>query len=239
MEYPNVEEYDGDFNAPIPEEDIDKLIAYNINDVLSTEELLNRSIKDIELRLAIEDEYHISAINKDGVNLGMEILKNRYLEETGLKWDQIKDLRSPCDCLCLNDIIFDYIEFETPTLKKLLNDLKHTTLNPNDNTFEKTFVLGGLVHTLALGGLHSVSDSEKFEPLDTQLLTDQDVTSLYPSIIIENNLYPAHLGEKFVKVYKQIKDERVEAKKAGNKLKNETLKLAINGCTGNFQNSFS
>jgi hypothetical protein len=28
MEYRNVEEYDGDFNAPLPKEDIEKLLAY-------------------------------------------------------------------------------------------------------------------------------------------------------------------------------------------------------------------
>ena len=60
------------------------VIFYNINDVNSTEELLYRCQKDIELRLSIEEEYHIKALNKDGVNLGMEILKQRYLAETGL-----------------------------------------------------------------------------------------------------------------------------------------------------------
>ena len=239
MEYPNVEEYSGDFNALLSKDKIKELENYNINDILSTEEFLNRSVKDIELRLAIEEEYHISALNKDGVNLGMEILKTRYLQETGLSWNDIKDLRSPCNWLCLNDIIFDYIEFKTPTLQKLLKELKEISLDPNDNSFEKRFILGGVVHNLALGGLHSESNCEKLEPSETELLEDQDVTSLYPSIIIENNLYPAHLGEAFVKVYKQIKDERVQAKKTGNKLKNETLKLSINGCTGNFQNSFS
>ena len=83
MEYQNVEEYDGDFNRPLPDKDIEKLLAYNLNDVESTEEFLSRCEKDINLRLAIEDEYHISALNKDGVNLGMEIIKVRYLQRTG------------------------------------------------------------------------------------------------------------------------------------------------------------
>ena len=83
MEYPNVEEYSGDFSKNLPKEEIDSLLSYNVNDILSTEEFLYRSKKDIDLRLAIEDEYHISAINKDGVNLGMEIIKTRYLQATG------------------------------------------------------------------------------------------------------------------------------------------------------------
>jgi hypothetical protein len=84
MQYKNVEEYDGDFNAFLPQSDYDKVLAYNANDVNSTEELLNRCKKDIELRLAIEDEFGISALNKDGVNLGMEIIKKKYLDATGL-----------------------------------------------------------------------------------------------------------------------------------------------------------
>ena len=60
--------------------------------------------------------------------------------------------------------------------------------------------------------------------------------SLYPSMLIEYGFYPKHLGPEFLEVYKQIKDERIEAKHNGNKVKNETLKLALNGLSGNLQN---
>jgi hypothetical protein len=84
MNYKNVEEYDGDFNAPLPKSDIPKVRAYNLNDVESTEEFLYRCTEDIDLRINIQKEYGIDVMNKDGVNLGMEILKNRYLKESGL-----------------------------------------------------------------------------------------------------------------------------------------------------------
>ena len=84
MQYPNVQEYEGDFDQFLPEKEIDNVLIYNLNDVDSTLELLNRCKKDIDLRLSIEDEYGIKALSKDGVNLGMEILKQRYLAETGL-----------------------------------------------------------------------------------------------------------------------------------------------------------
>ena len=45
MFYPNVQEYDGNFDAPIPDSEIDHMIEYNMNDVNSTEELLYR-LKD-------------------------------------------------------------------------------------------------------------------------------------------------------------------------------------------------
>lgn len=55
-------------------------------------------------------------------------------------------------------------------------------------------------------------------------------------MLIEYKFYPKHLGPEFLEVYSQIKNERIEAKHAGDKVKNETLKLALNGLSGNLQN---
>lgn len=90
-----------------------------------------------------------------------------------------------------------------------------------------------------MGGIHSVNQPSIYYSKDGFKLYDDDVASLYPSLIIENNIYPNHLGPRFVKVYKGIKDDRIEAKRTGNKLKNETYKLAINGLTGNLQSEYS
>lgn len=83
MEYKNVQEYDGDFNTYAPIEDFDKVIKYNINDVESTTELMNRLEPDIRLREAVNQEFGINVLSIDGVNLGVEIIKTKYLEETG------------------------------------------------------------------------------------------------------------------------------------------------------------
>ncbi len=93
MKFNNVQEYEGDFTKPIDDKDIPDMIKYNINDVDSTETLLYKCENDIKLRLNIEKEYGIKALNKDGVNLGMEIIKYKYLEATKKNWYDIKDLR--------------------------------------------------------------------------------------------------------------------------------------------------
>lgn len=243
MEYHNVEEFSGDFNAPISLEDIPRVLAYNLNDVEATEEFLNRCKKDIELRIAIEDQYHISALNKDGVNLGMEIIKKYYLDKTGKSWGEIKDLRSKVDEIELKDVIFDYIEFKTPVLQNVLKQLKQTTIPitnvPKGYKFEIKFEIGGVRHTYGIGGLHSENDPEVFEPTDEEMLVDSDVRSLYPSIILKNKLFPAHLGEAFLDVYNTIYEQRVSAKEEGRQIENETLKLALNGLTGNLQSIYS
>ena len=239
MKYSNVQEYDGNFEAPIPEEDIPKMIQYNISDVNSTEELLYRCENDIKLRLNIEEEYGIKALNKDGVNLGMEILKTKYLEKTHKTWNDIKDLRSPCDKIALNEIILPFIKFDNPILKDLLNEMKQQVVSPDRKGYNKHFLMDNLEYSVGVGGIHSVNKPSIFIAKEDEVISDVDVASLYPSLIIEYGFYPPHLGKEFLEVYKGIKDERIEAKHNGNKLKNLTLKLSINGLSGNLQSEFS
>lgn len=236
MQYKNVQEFVADWQADLPESQIDSMIDYNINDVNSTEELLNRCKKDIDLRIAIEDEYGVRVLSKDGVNIGMKILTQKYLEKTGLTWWDIKDLRSPMSVIPLNDVILPFIKYDSPILQRVLDDMKNQIVSPGRKGYENKFVFEGLQYSVGVGGIHSVNKPEIIIPKEDELLIDIDVASLYPSMLIEYGFYPKHLGPEFLEVYKQIKDERIEAKHNGNKVKNETLKLALNGLSGNLQN---
>lgn len=236
MQYPNVQEYEGDFNSYLPIDKIDEMIAYNINDVNSTEALLNLCKEDIELRLGIEEEYGVKVLNKDGVNIGMKIITQKYLEKTGLTWNQIKDLRDPADKITLNDIILPNIHYSNPILQNILSELKEQVVSPGRKGYEKHFLLDNLEYTVGVGGIHSVNKPEEIIPKEGWIISDVDVASLYPSLIIEYGFYPPHLGKEFLEVYANIKKERIEAKHNGNKVKNLTLKLALNGLSGNLQN---
>lgn len=232
MQYDNVYEYEGDFTKYLPTSEIDKMAAYNINDVDSTEELLYRCKDEIDLRLAIEDEYGVKVLSKDGVNIGMKIITQKYLEATGQTWKQIKDLRSPCNIIDLNQVILPIIKFETPELQDILTLLKEQKVSPSRKGFEKHFLLDNVEYTIGVGGLHTVNIPERFIPEEGWIISDIDVASLYPSMIIEHKFYPQHLGEEFLQVYSRIKEERIEAKHNGNKVKDKTLKLALNGLSG-------
>lgn len=236
MQYRNVQEFVADWQADLPENQIDSMIEYNINDVNSTEELLNRCKKDVDLRLAIEDEYGVRVLSKDGVNIGMKILTQKYLEKTGQTWYDIKDLRSPMDVIPLNKVILPFIKYDSPILQKVLDDMKNQIVSPGRKGYENKFIFEGLRYSVGVGGIHSVNDPEIVIPKEDEMLIDIDVASLYPSMLIEYGFYPKHLGPEFLEVYRQIKDERIEAKHNGNKVKNETLKLALNGLSGNLQN---
>lgn len=236
MQYPNVQEFVCDWTKPLPLEDFDSMIDYNINDIESTSELLNRCKKDVDLRIAIEDEYGVRVLSKDGVNIGMKILTQKYLEKTGLTWWDIKDLRSPMSVIPLKDVILPFIKYNSPILQRVLDDMKNQIVSPGRKGYENKFVFNNLRYSVGVGGIHSVNSPEIIIPRDDEMLIDIDVASLYPSMLIEYEFYPKHLGKEFLEVYKQIKDERIEAKHNGDKVKNETLKLALNGLSGNLQN---
>lgn len=236
MQYPNVQEFVCDWTKPLPLEDFDSMIDYNINDIESTSELLNRCKKDVDLRIAIEDEYGVRVLSKDGVNIGMKILTQKYLEKTSLTWWDIKDLRSPMSVIPLKDVILPFIKYDSPILQRVLDDMKNQIVSPGRKGYENKFVFNNLRYSVGVGGIHSVNSPEIIIPRDDEILIDIDVASLYPSMLIEYEFYPKHLGKEFLEVYKQIKDERIEAKHNGDKVKNETLKLALNGLSGNLQN---
>lgn len=236
MQYPNVQEFVYDWDIPLVESKFDEMIQYNINDVESTSELLDRCKKAIELRIAIEDEYGVRVLSKDGVNIGMKIITQKYLEKTGQTWWDIKDLRSPMDKIPLKDVILPFVKYDSPILKDMLDTLKKQTVSPGRKGYEYKFIFNNLRYTIGVGGIHSVNDPEIIIPKEDEYLIDCDVASLYPSMLIQHKFYPKHLGPEFLEVYSKIREERIEAKHNGNKVKNETLKLALNGLSGNLQN---
>lgn len=175
MQFHNVQEYDGDFTKPINKDEIDSMIKYNKNDVDSTEELLNRCVDLIKLRLDIQKEFNVDVLSKDGMSIGNEILKLKYLEASGKTWKEIKDLRSPCDQIALKDVILSFIKYDTPILQQLLDEMKQQTVSPGRKGYEKHFLLDNVEITVGVGGIHSRNDPEIIIPKENEVLLDSDV----------------------------------------------------------------
>ncbi len=240
MMYKNVQEFNSDWQAPLAEQEIDEMIAYNINDVMSTYELLTQCEADINIRVDIERNYGIDCLSLDGVGTGVELLKYEYLKETGMKWWDLKDLRSPMDMVPLKDVILPIIDFKHPVLKNLLTEMKSLTVPPGRKGWNKQFLLDNLVVSVGVGGIHSINTPEEVIPNEDELLLDSDVTSMYPSFIIKYKFVPPHLNKDvFVKIYEDKYNQRIAAKRAGRKLESETKKLLLNSVTGNYQNEYS
>ena len=240
MHYKNVEEYSGDFNQFLPDSEIDNMIEYNINDVESTTELLNRLKDDVQLRLFIEKEYGIDALSMDSVKFGETLLLKKYCEETRLSEQYVKTLRSPMDYIPLKDVILPFISYKNPKLQDVLKDMKSQIVYSKERkSYEKKFVLSNVRYSIGVGGIHSLHTPRIFVPNDNEFIGHSDVASMYPSFIIKYKWIPRHLGKEFWQVYSQIYKERIEAKHSGQKLKNLALKLTLNSVTGKMQQETS
>lgn len=240
MHYRNVQEYSGDFSVPISVNDIDEMISYNINDVESTTELLNRLIDQVELRLFIEKEHGIDCLSMDSVKMAETYLLEEYSKRSGIPKNVIKEMRSPMDYIPLKDVILPFIKYKNPKLQSVLEEMKEQVVYSKERKgYEKKFVLSNVVYSIGVGGIHTIHTPKIFLPKDDEVIGHADVASMYPSLLIEYQWGPRHLGKLFSELFAQLKAERLEAKHTGQKVKNMFLKIVLNSPTGKMQQEVS
>lgn len=147
----------------------------------------------------------------------------------------------------------EYVRFYTPELQRLHQEILDTVfvvdsfgkvrVDKNDEWITATNLwkikIGESFYRLGIGGLHSSEQSKSHWASDSVHLFDRDVASYYPYIILNQKLYPRHIGENFLTVYKEIVDRRIEAKRLGDKTTAESLKICINGCFGKLGSKWS
>ena len=240
MHYKNVKEYDGDFELPIPTSKIDEMIAYNINDVESTTELLYRLQPDIELRLFIEKEHGIDCLSMDSVKMAETFLLEKFSEKSGIPKNVIKEMRSPMDYIPLKDVILPFIKYKNPKLQSILEEMKEQVVYSKERKgYEKKFVLSNVVYSIGVGGIHTIHTPMIFLPKADEFIGHADVASMYPSLLIEYGFGPRQGGEIFRELFAGLKAERLEAKHTGQKVKNAFLKIVLNSPTGKMQQEVS
>lgn len=240
MHYKNVQEFDGDFSKNLHVSKIDEMIAYNINDVESTSELLSRLKDQIELRLFIEKEHGINCLSMDSVKMAETFLLEKYSEKSGIPKYVIKNMRSPMDYIPLKDVILPFIKYKNPKLQAVLEDMKKQIVYSKERKgYEKKFVLSNVVYSVGVGGIHSIHTPKIFLPKDDEYIGHSDVASMYPSLLIEYQWGPRQLGKLFCDLFAGLKTERLEAKHTGQTIKNNFLKIVLNSPTGKMQQEVS
>jgi hypothetical protein len=73
--------------------------------------------------------------------------------------------------------------------------------------------LGDNSYTVAMGGLHSNEESVFYRSDQNSYIVDRDVASYYPYIVLNDKLFPEHLGEAFLEVYRNLVMRRLKLKK--------------------------
>jgi hypothetical protein len=141
----------------------------------------------------------------------------------------------------------DFVKFESYDLNSLLEEVEGIRFGLQANgsvkmppeLAKRKIIIGNTTYKMGIGGLHSQEKSLSVVSNETHVMRNADFASYYPFIILNLGLFPKHLGKEFLNVYRKIVETRIKAKKAGNKLVADSLKITINGSFGKFGSKYS
>jgi len=214
------------------------LLGYCHNDVETTAELLRRLEPELMLRVQMSRQYGVDMRSKSD----SQMAEQAYITSMGLRR---RDNDIPSTVTYTPPA---FLSFQNAALHTLLQKVAtHVfTVNPATGHVILPDFLGGDVigfgagtYQLGVGGIHSTHDKSVCHVAGGDVICDIDAASFYPSIILECGFVPASLGLRFVDEYRKIYQRRLEAKRAGDKATNETLKISLNGTFGKLASKYS
>lgn len=216
-------------------EQIDIVRDYCVNDLASTELLLQSLAEPLALRDEMSIEYRQDLRSKSDAQIAEAVIQREVEKVTG------RAVRKP-DNEPPGEFFYtppSFIALKTPHMQAVLDQVCSTPIivdytgrvsAPGFDEFKIN--LGASTYKIGIGGIHSNEKRRSLYSTDTHLLIDRDVASYYPALIINNNLTPAALGEHFAPIYTGIRDRRIAAKRAKQKVIAESLKIVLNGTFG-------
>lgn len=214
------------------------LLEYCHNDVETTESLLNHLEKEVLLRVQMSRRYGVDMRSKSD----SQMAEQAYIASMGL---ERRENRIPETVRYMPPT---FLRFKDAGLQALLDRVAGHTFELNQNTGhvqlpdflgEHTVKFGGGEYQLGVGGIHSVHDKQVCHVAGEDVICDIDAASFYPSIILQCGFIPENLGRPFIEEYRKIYDQRLEAKRKGDKVTDATLKISLNGTFGKLASRYS
>ena len=237
---PKLQDLPVHYSATIDKPTRDSLYRYCINDLHLTERLRRSLLPQLKLRARMSRDYRIRLISKSDPQIAETVIKHRLLDKK-VKAYRPKEVPG--------EYRFDppaCIRMQSDTMKKALETvcsarfpLSKAKVLLCPKAVKEVFTFRQAGYKMGIGGLHSQEKSQSITIGPGEYLTDLDVTSYYPYLILTNRLFPEHIGPAFLDVYKSIVDERVAAKQTGDTVTAEALKIVINSSFGKFGSQYS
>lgn len=195
---------------------------YCENDLHTTAALYEKLKPQIKLRESMSEQYGIDLRSKSDAQIAEAVIVSELRKLTGAEYKrpQIKDGET-----------YRYqdpriISFQSKELNDLFERILQTEFEVGASgsivlpEWMKDYDLriNGTQYTFGIGGLHSCEKSQYLVADDNELLFEADVRGYYPSIILQQRIFPKTLGDNFLKVYQSIVERRNDAKSKMQKL---------------------
>lgn len=208
----------------LDEEQVYYVRGYNVNDLDNTGLLYKELKGQIRLREKLGKRYGLDLRSKSDAQLAEAVIKSE-LNKIGIK------ARRPTigEHSVFRYNVPDFIKFKTPGLQHVLEVVRNAefTLDGAGHPILPKSIdnlkinLHGKDYTIKIGGLHSKEASASYFATDKLLIVDVDAEAYYPNIILNQQLFPEHLGPGFLVVIKNLIDLRSECKTYAKKYKLE------------------
>ena len=217
---------------------------YCANDLDTTERLYRKLEPAIKLREDMSAQYGgIDLRSKSDAQIAEAVIAHELEALTG---NTYKPITLPDGHVCAYEDP-KIVSFKTPPLREVFERILKTgfPIGANGSVqmpewLQNTKIKIGLTeYQMGIGGLHSCEKSQSIVAGPDEILTDWDVASYYPSIILTLRLSPKKMGKDFLRIYQSMVTRRLTAKKNGNKTIADSLKLTINGSFGKLGSKYS
>lgn len=218
---------------------------YCSNDLRTTLALSQALAPQIQLREQMGAQYGLDLRSKSDAQIAEAVIRHEVEKRMGRRISKSDPFRLAGETFTYT--LPGFISAQGAALRQAIDTVSGATFQiasngtvqmPKDIT-NLSIRIGASVYRMGIGGLHSSEKSVAHFSDADNVLFDRDVTSYYPRIIELLGLEPPCMRGHFLPVYSGIKQRRIDAKRAGQTVAADSLKITINGSFGKFGSPYS
>jgi DNA polymerase elongation subunit (family B) len=232
-----------DPNIPLTEQQAKFILHYNINDLDNTWLLFQSLEQQIKLRCDMSEQYSLDLRSRSDAQIAEHVIASE-VAKINKSWP-----RRPVilEGQCYRYAVPSFLAYATAQLQGILAAIANTdfvlgasgAIEMPDSLKNLKVIIGNGTYRMGIGGLHSSEEKVSYKTDENHYIIDRDVASYYPAIILNQNLAPKQMGKAFIEVYKSLVDRRLKAKRNGDKVNADSLKIVINGSFGKLGSKYS
>lgn len=227
--YMNIEESKIDFtiDRKLTPEEMEETIKYCTSDVNATEEVFKLRENYLSTKVHLGSLSGIDEIT--ALSMTNAKLTAKFLKATPKEFNDEREYKYP------DNLLKEYVPKE---VFDFFDRLKDKSISDEDVFHSQLeFVIGGCPTTIGFGGIHAALPSYMENASEDRIIENDDVASYYPHLMTINGYTSRCMPN--AKVYEDMLEERMKAKKSGDKTKANALKLVANTTYGSTLNQYN